>query len=480
MALELKTLSDGHAALPEQELEEWAASLRGTALAPGDPGYEEARIVQNAMIDRRPGLVVRCAGTADVLDAVRFARDRGLLTAVRGGGHSVAGHSTCDGGLVIDLSPMRGVRVDPDRRTVRAQGGATWADVDRESQAFGLAVPGGIVSTTGVAGLTLGGGIGWLHRKHGLACDSLRSADVVTAQGELVTASESENPDLFWGLRGGGGNFGVVTSFEFEAHPVGPVVMCGSPVYPAEQADEVFPAWRDWTAGLPDEVTTRAAFWTLPAAEDLPPAVHDRDVLLLGAVYAGPPEEGERVLQPMLEFGEPLADLGGPWPYRQFQKAFDPFFPKGEVGSYWKSTYLDGLPNDVTEFVLEIGRSRPTGHTMVHVPQLGGATAREEPGATAFGDRSASYMLSVDGNWSDPRDREAVVGWVRDVIGEAERLGGTAGTYLNFDSEPAAGSREVVPEAFGDNLERLSELKGRWDPQNLFRLNSNVEPPPRS
>lgn len=478
MSYRLKTLSDGFATLPDEVVQEWATSLRGEVLEPGDDGYEEARIVQNAMIDCRPGLIVRCTGAADVMDAVRFAREHGLLTAVRGGGHSVAGHCTCDEGILIDLSLMRGVRVDPETRKVRVEGGATWADVDREAQAFGLAVPGGIVSTTGVAGLTLGGGIGWLHRKHGLTCDSLRSADVVTPEGERVTASASENQELFWGLRGGGGNFGVVTSFEFEAYPLGPIVMCGAAFYPMDEADQVFRAWRDWSATVPEEVTTRAAFWSMPASDALPPALHGQDVLLIASLYAGSPEEGEEVIRPSREFGEPLVDLSGPMPYRVFQSMMDPLFPKGEVGSYWKSTFLDDLSDEATDFILEIGQNRPTGYTLIHVPQMGGAVSRVDPTATAFGDRSAGYMLSLDGNWTDPARQDDVIGWVREKFAQAERLADSEGAYLNFSSDPAARSDDVVTVAFGENLDRLSSLKGQYDPDNLFRLNSNVAPPP--
>jgi FAD/FMN-containing dehydrogenase len=478
MSYELKTLDDGFATLPDEDVQAWATSLQGEVLEPGDDGYEKTRIVQNGMIDCRPGLIVRCTGAADVMDAVRFAGRHGFLTAVRGGGHSVAGHCTCDQGIMIDLSLMRGVRVDPESRRVRSQGGATWADVDRESQAFGLAVPGGVVSTTGVAGLTLGGGIGWLHRKYGLACDSLVSADVVTPEGERVTASESENEDLFWGLRGGGGNFGVVTSFEFESYPLGPIAMCGAVFYPMNAADDVFPAWRDWSATLPEEVTTRALFWSMPASEVLPPPVHDQDVLIIASLYAGPPEEGERVIQPSRELGEPLVDLSGPMPYRAFQSMLDPLFPRGEVGSYWKSTFLDDLSDDVTDFILEIGQNRPNDYTLIHVPQMGGATSRVDPTATAFGDRSARYMLSLDGNWTDPADEDTVITWIREKFAEAERLAGSEGAYLNFSSDPAERSQDVVTMAFGDNLGRLSRLKGQYDPNNLFRLNSNVAPAP--
>jgi FAD/FMN-containing dehydrogenase len=478
MSYRIERLNGSITTLPDEEAGELAMTFHGDLLGPDEPGYEEARVVQNGMIDRRPGLIIRCSGTADVMDAVDLARDRGLKTSVRGGGHSVAGHCICDDGLMIDLSEMRGVWVDPDARRVRVQAGATWGDVDRETQKFGLAVPGGVVSTTGVAGLTLGGGIGWLHRKHGLACDNLRSVELVTPDGELVRASEDENEELFWGLRGGGGNFGVVTTFEFEAHPLGPIVMCGAPFYPIAAADEVFPRWRDWAATVPEEVTSRALFWSMPEHELLPPAVWNEDVLLLGALYAGPAEEGEEVLQPIREFGRPLSDLSGPMPYRTFQSMLDPFFPKGELSSYWKSTYLGELTDGALEYIRRRSRNRPNGDTLVHVPMMGGAASRPGPDETAFGDRSAEYMLSVDGNWTDPAEAERVIAWVREAIRGAEELETGGGTYLNFSGDDPQESAEAVEAAYGQNLQRLRKLKGRYDPKNLFRLNNNIVPAP--
>ena len=476
MSYRIERLNGSTATISNEEAGELAMTFHGDLLAPGDPGYEEARVVQNAMIDRQPGLIVRCSGAADVMDAVELARDRGLKTSVRGGGHSVAGHCVSNDGLMIDLSEMRGVWVDPEERRVRVEAGATWGDVDRETQQFGLAVPGGVVSTTGVAGLTLGGGIGWLHRKYGLACDNLRSVELVTPDGELVRASEEENGDLFWGVRGGGGNFGVVTSFEFEARPVGPIVMCGSPFYPIEAAEEVFPRWRDWTETVPEEVTSRAVFWSMPEDEHLPPEVWNRDVLVLGALYAGPPEEGEEVIQPIREFGRPLADVSGRMPYRMFQQMLDPFFPKGELASYWKSTYLGELTDEAVEYVRRRAQNRPNGGTMVHVPMMGGAVSRMGPEETAFGDRSARYMLSLDGNWTDPAEAETVIEWVRQATRGAEELEMGGGTYLNFSGDDPGESVEAVEAAYGENLPRLRELKAEYDPDNLFRLNNNITP----
>ena len=475
MATRLRTLDGGQATITDEEFDELRLAVRGPLITPGDPGYDESRVVYNGLFDRRPGLIVRCSGTADVIDAVNFARDRDLLVAVRGGGHSIAGHCIFDGAMMIDLSAMRGVSVDPATRTVRVAGGATWGDVDRETQVFGLAVPGGIVSTTGVAGLTLGGGLGWLHRKYGLSCDNLTAAEVVTAGGEVVRANGTENADLFWALRGGGGNFGVVTAFEFQAHPVGPVVMLGAAIYAAADAETVLPAWRDWTTGLPDEVTTRAMFWTTPETPALPPAVHNRDVFIAAAVYAGPPEDGAGVLRPIGEFATPLADLSGPAPFRAVQSQFDAFFPTGELLGYWKSANVGDLGADMVEVLLHAGLGRPHPLTLVHVPQMGGAVQRVGPRDTAFGDRSAGYIVSIDGNWTDPADTDENMAWVRDAYDAVSRLPTASGTYLNFGGDPDldSGTRHAV---FGENLDRLARVKRDYDPENRFRLNSNIQP----
>ena len=325
MPVEVSTLSGKAVTFSDQEVDEQVRMLfRGSIFTPVDDGYDEARAVKNLHIDRRPGMIIRCTGVADVIDAVNMARRRDLLIAVRGGGHHVAGHGTVDGGLVVDLSRMNGVWVDASRRLVHVQGGATWGDVDRETQAFGLVVPGGIVSTTGVGGLTLGGGIGWLHRKWGLACDNLRAVEIVTAQGELVRASIEENTDLFWALRGGGGNFGVAVNFTFEAQPLGPMVLAAPVFYRAAESPDILRAWRAWAADAPDAVTTRALFWTMPAAPGLPAAVHNQDVFIAAALYAGDPAEGVEVLEPLRKLAKPLADIGGEMPYRFFQAAFDP------------------------------------------------------------------------------------------------------------------------------------------------------------
>lgn len=474
--LRLRTLSGETTEVADDQLAELRMTFRGRLLAPHDDGYDQARVVQNGLIDRRPGLIVQCSGAADVIDAVNLARERGLLTSVRAGGHSIAGYGVGDDALMIDLSAMRGVWVDPDARIVRVQGGATWGDVDRESQAFGLAVPGGIVSTTGVAGLTLGGGIGWLHRAYGLACDHLRSVEIVTADGQLRRASEAENADLFWAVRGGGGNFGIVTTFEFAAHPVGPVVPVAAVMYPADHAGELFRAWRAWAFSAPDEAMSRAVFWWMPESPLLPPVVHNQQVFIVGAIYTGSREKGQQVLQPLRELGTPLLDLGAEMPFRMFQAAFDPFFPKGQLASYWKSTYLNELTDDLIDLIVRHARQRPSPLTIVHVPMLGGAMGKIAATDTAFGDRSAPFMLSVDGNWVDPADAARNVAWVREVISQAEQFSGAGGTYLNFSGQEETDAAELIHAAYGDNLYKLAEAKKKYDPGNLFRLNNNITP----
>lgn len=477
MSLQATNLSGEPTILPQHELEALRLACRGEVLVPGDLGYNDARLCHNAMFDYRPALLLRAAGAADVLDAVALARRRGLLVAVRSGGHSVAGHCSADGALMIDMSGMDGVWVDPDSGTVRVQGGATWAAVDRETQAFGLAVPGGTVSTIGVGGLTLGGGIGWLHRKLGLAVDNLLEAEVVTADGSSVRAGRTDDADLFWGLLGGGGNFGVATSFLLQAHPVGPMVMTAWLAYAAEDAADALRAWRDWTLTVPDEVTSRAAYRTLPAAPQYPPAVHHRAVLVTESVYAGPVDEGEKALQPARELGAPVADLSGPRSYRALQRESDAFFPKGQLICFWESTYLDALEDDAVDLVVRLGAERPDPLTQVHVSMVGGAVSRVAPADTGFRQRDAAYILSVDGTWRDPADTQADILWVRSAIETVRRLPGAQGTYLNFTGDRRVGT-PGLRAAHGANLPRLQALKTQYDPGNLFRLNPNIPPSP--
>src|SRR6476659_102729 len=358
-----------------QALEAFVAGVRGPVLRPGDDGYDEARAIWNGLIDRKPALIVRPTGAADVVDAVNFARDQNLLLSIKGGGHNVAGNAVNDGGLVIDLSQMNGVHVDPSTRTVRAEGGATWGDLDRETQLFGLAVPGGVVSTTGIAGLTLHGGVGHLRRKHGLSIDNLISVDIVTADGQFRQASASENEDLFWAVRGAGSNFGVVTSFEFQAHPVGPMVFVGAIFYPFEEAKTILPAWRDFMTAAPEELSSLAICWSVPPHPPFPPEIHGTPVVVVAAAYSGSVEEGERVVQPLRELAEPVVDASGPWPWLGLQSGFDAIFPKGEL-RYWKSRSVTELSDEVIDEIISLASRRPTPLTDITIWHHGGAMSR--------------------------------------------------------------------------------------------------------
>ena len=472
------TRLDGDAlTLDDDRITELRGTFRGEVVVPGDEAYDDARAGGwNALFfDRRPGMIVRAVGAADVIDAVKLAAAERLVLAVRGGGHSIAGHSSVDGGLLLDMSAMNAVWVDPSTGIVTAQAGATWGDVDREAQAFGLAVPGGIISTTGIGGLTLGGGIGWLHRKFGLACDNLRSVQMVTADGRLIRASQDEEPDLFWALRGGGGNFGVVVTMEFVTHKVGPMVFQAAPIYPMSAASEVLPKWIAWSRSAPDEATSRALFWTFPDVEELPAEIRGHDVLILAALHSGPAEDGERELQPLREMGELLFDLSMAMPYRMAQSGFDPFFAKGVTRSYWKSIYLDDLDDAAVDLIVRQAANRPHPLTLIHIPLMGGATGRVAADATAFGDRSAAFMLSIDGNWTEPSGDAVGIAWTRAFIDEAAKLSSARGTFLSFSGEEEIDG-DLRAAAFGDNLRRLTEVKDRFDPANLFRLNNNVPP----
>ena len=474
MTATIATTADATVDVGDEQLAELGLLFRGRVIAPGDATYDEARRVVNLAIAHRPGLIVQCSGVADVIDGVRLARDRGLLLAVRAGGHNVAGHGSVDGGLVLDLRAMNGVWVDPVARTVRVQGGATWGDVDREAQVFGLAVPGGVVSTTGVAGLTLAGGIGWLHRQWGLACDNLLSARVVLASGELVTASAEEHPDLFWALQGGGGNFGVVVDFTFQAHPVGPEVALAAVFHDPSAGAELMPQWRDLALRAGSEVTTRALYWSMPASDALPPPVQGKDVLILAALYAGPKEQGQPVIDEFRKLGDPLFDMSDLIPnYRAFQAGFDPL--STDLHAYWKSLYLDELTDDALAFIHQRAMARPDPATLIHVPIMGGATAAVAAQDTAFGDRSAAFMLSIDGQTYDPAKYDQVRTWVRDTIDAARALPGASGAYLSFSADDAT-DQHVVDQQYGDNLPRLQAIKQQYDPTNLFRINNNIRP----
>jgi len=433
--------------------------FRGVVIGPDDPGYDIARRVHNGMIDKWPAVIARCTGVADVLAALQFGIEQSLPIAVRGGGHNVAGMAVCDDGIVVDLAPMKGIRVDPARRIAQAQAGCTWAEFDRETQAFGLATTGGAVSTTGIAGLTLGGGIGWL--KYGLTCDNLLSADVVTANGGFLTASASENADLFWGLRGGGGNFGIVTSFEYRLHPVGPV-LAGPVVHPFTAAREVARFYREYASSAPDEVFTELAFGAMPDGQ--------RAVFLF-VVYEGPLEQGEKLLRPVREFGTPLEDMIEPMSYCAVQQAYDADFPFGLL-NYWKSSNLRELTDDAIDTLVSFLDAAPSPRPMVIIDQFGGAVARVPADATAFGHRDAAYDLIIAAVWSEPGEQDAHIAWARSFW-DAMRPHSTEDVYVNYLSDEGD---ERVRAAYGHHYQRLVELKRTYDPENIFRHNQNIKP----
>jgi len=445
-------------------------ATRGAVLHPGDDGYAEARTVWNAMIDKYPAAIVRARGAADVMAAVDFAREHDVRLAVKGGGHNFAGTAVCDDGLVVDCSLMDSVRVDPHDRTARVGPGATWGDFDHEAGAFGLATTGGLVSTTGVAGLTLGGGQGYLARKHGLTVDNLVGADVVTADGELVHASESAHPDLFWALRGGGGNFGVVTAFEFELHEVGRVL--GGPVfYPYEDARGVLECYREFTGDAPDELACYAMFLRIPPEEPFPRERRGDPAIALVACYAGPIDEGETALEPLRAVGDPLLDGIRPLPYPELQRSFDDGSPEG-YRWYSKSHYLDGLPDGAIDTILEFTDPYPGPLTQVAIEPMGGAIGRVDPAETAFRHREAEYSLGIWPAWDDPGRDDDMRAWAREFH-EAMAPYATGGVYANYLDRD---EDDRIRAAYGGNYERLVAVKNEWDPENLFRVNQNVEP----
>jgi FAD/FMN-containing dehydrogenase len=447
--------------------------FRGQLIGANHADYDIARAVWNGAIDRRPRLIARCVGNADVVAAVRFARDHDLPIAIRGGGHNVAGTAVCDDGIVIDLSVMRGVRVDAADRRAWVQGGALWGDVDHETQAHGLATTGGIVSHTGVAGLTLGGGVGWLMRKRGLTVDNLLAADVVTADGELLRASEGEHADLFWALRGGGGNFGVVTAFEFRLHSVGPTVLAGPILWDATDAGEVLRFYRDFLRDAPDELGTVVRFGAAPPLAVIPENLHWRQVVMVGTCYAGPIEEGEQVLRPLRATRTPLLDLVGPTPYAGFQSALDSTVVHG-WNYYWKSTHLPELRDDLIDVIAEHAFSCSSPRSYVAMFHLEGAVSRVAEGATAFGNRQASHAITLDAVWrpgEDFGDRDTA--WARAFFAALGRF--RAGVYVNFlggDEDP-----DRVREAYGASIyDRLVDVKTTYDPDNVFHHNQNIRP----
>jgi FAD/FMN-containing dehydrogenase len=450
----------------------FARTFKGELIWPDDPGYEQARRVWNGMIDKHPALIARCADEADVQAAVNFARERGVLLAVRGGGHNVAGKAVCDDGLVVDLSAMRGVQVDPVRRTARVQGGATLGDLDRQTQAFGLAVPVGLVTATGVAGLTLHGGMGWLTRKYGLTLDNLISVEVVTADGQLRRASETENADLFWALRGGGGNFGVVTTFEFRAHPVGPEVWFLASMYPLSQARTVLRFVRDYMAEAPEELGVLATLWSAPDEAFVPQEYRGAPAVMVLGCYSGPPAQGEGVIRPLREIAPPLADRSGPRTFLDVQGFFDADYPNG-MFYYWKSVYLEDLSDEVIEIAVDRAARRPSPLTSLDVWFLEGAMNRVPADQTAYARRDVKYGLAFESNWTDRRQSDANIAWTRAVFQDMQCF--ARGTYLNFPGFMEDADR-LLQGAYEANYGRLRAIKAKYDPGNLFQGVLNIPP----
>ena len=456
------------------ELDGLADHLAGRLIREGESDYDQVRTLWNGMTRRRPAAIVRCTTTDDVSAVVRFAAERDLLLAVRGGGHNVAGTAGVDGGIVVDLSDMNAVEVDPAVRRARADGGATFADLDAATQEHGLATPGGVVSQTGIGGLTLSGGIGWLRRKHGLTCDNLVAATLVAADGTVRRVDEQSDPDLLWGLRGGGGNFGVVTEFTYQLHPVGPEVFAAIVVHDAERAEEVLRAYRDWTADLPDEVSSIVECGSVPAGEDFPREHWGEPCVILAACAATDPASAEALVQPLRDLDDPIADLSGPVPYVELQQLFDADYPDGRR-YYWRSLHLPGLSDEVIGRTIEWLHSRPSPLTTLDLWHHGGAMSRVAPDATAYGDRSAPFLLGIEANWTDPADDDTNVAWTRACVGAFERLS-TGREYLNFPGFLEDGE-QTLRAAHGEaNYARLRELKRRLDPDNLFRLHQNIMP----
>lgn len=465
----------GVTTLSDDAVAKFAAQLQGELIRPQDEGYDLARRVWNGMIDRYPALIARCAGVADVIAAVNFARRHRLTLAVRGGGHNVAGHGACDDGLVIDLSPMQTVTVDAAARISRAEGGATWAHVDAATQVHGLGTPGGVVSDTGIAGLTLGGGFGWLRNKHGLTCDNLVAADVVTADGSLLRASEEENPDLFWAIRGGGGNFGIVTAFEYRLHPVGPDVWMTAVFHDGQRMAEILRFFRDYCETAPDEVSLLAVCGVFPpGTEQFPLHLHGRPFVLLMGMYAGDPQEGQRMMEPLRAYAEPLLDASDVVSYHTLQTFFDADYPKYELRYYWKSLNLTRLDDDALAVIAEHARRQPSLLNTTDIWHIGGAVRRVAEDAMAFHGRHVSFLLNAEANWERAGDDEVNLRWVGQMLAAMAPFS-DGSRYLNFAGLQEEGDR-MMEDAFDRKYQRLAAIKRAYDPENLFRLNQNIKP----
>jgi UDP-N-acetylenolpyruvoylglucosamine reductase len=460
--------------LAAETLEPLRAQLRGSLCLSGDHGYDEARTLWNAMINRRPGVVIRAAGAGDVIRAVNFAREHGLVLAIRGGGHNIAGNAACDGGLMLDLTPMKSVHVNPEKRTVCVEPGVTLADLDRETQTFGLALPVGINSTTGIAGLTLGGGFGWISRKYGLTIDNLLSADVVTADGKLVHASDSQNPDLFWGIRGGGGNFGVITSFEFQLHPVGTEVLAGLIIHPIAHARELLQQYRQIAADAPNELAIWYVLRQAPPLPFLPPEWHGKEILAFAVCYNGDLKQGEKAIAPLRTLGKPVGEFVGPMPYLAWQQILDPLLTPG-ARNYWKSQSFTQLSDGAIDVLIEFAKRLPSPECELAFAQLGGAINDVAVGDTAYPHRDLQFLVNIHTRWTDAALDQKCVAWARDLF-NALKPHATGGVYVNFMPEDEADPERVRAAAYGPNYERLAKLKTKYDPKNLFCRNQNIRP----
>ncbi|MBP3982435.1 FAD-binding oxidoreductase [Acidovorax sp. JG5] len=457
--------------LQARQAEALKAGLQGTVILAGDPAYDTARKVWNGMIDKHPAAIVCCTTTLDVVHAVNFARDQGLPLAVRGGGHNIAGSALCDDGIVIDLSQMKAAQVDADARRITIEGGATLADFDAATQAHGLATPLGINSTTGVAGLTLGGGFGWLSRQYGMSIDNLESAEVVTAAGEVLHASATEHPDLFWALRGGSGNFGVVTRFGFRLHPVGPNLLAGLIVFPMAEAKQVLQQYREFMDKAPDELSVWVVLRKAPPLPFLPESVHGQEVIVLALLYTGDPAQGKALVEPLYRFGTPAGTHVDVMPYVAWQKAFDPLLTPG-ARNYWKSHNFSELKDGLFDAVIDYIATLPSPQCEIFFGAIGGATTRPAPDAAAYAHRDARFVMNVHGRWDDPADDARCMGWARDFF-KASAPYASGGVYVNFLTDDES---DRVKAAYGQNYARLAQIKRQYDPANLFSTNQNIRP----
>ena len=469
--LTFKTFSGSSTTLDPSVAKDLATKVQGEILTADSPGFDKVRVVWNAMIDRKPALIARCKSTDDVVACVKFAKQHDLLVAVRGGGHNIAGNAVCEGGLLIDLSLMRAVKVDAAKQTAHVEGGALLGDFDQAAQAHGLATPLGINSTTGVAGLTLGGGFGWLSRKHGLTLDNLLSATVVTAAGEKLTASAKENSDLFWALRGGSGNFGVVTSFEFKLHKIGTEVLSGLIVHPLADAKKVLQYYRDFAAKAPDELAVWFVLRKAPPLPFLPEKWHGKEILALAACYFGDLKTGEKLLQPLRAFGQPIADVIGPTPYIGWQQVLDPLLTPG-MRNYWKSHEFLQIPDAMIDVIMDFASRLPDPQTELAFAQLGGAIQRVPNDATAYSHREPNFLINVHTRWDAAANDGKCIAWARDLI-KALTPFSTGAVYVNFLTSD---EEDRVKMAYGANLAKLVAVKKKYDPTNLFRMNANIRP----